>query len=362
MNKKTIILINLFLISQLTVASDVEIPHTFTPNTPASADQVNENFQAIETAVDDNDTRLDDLITLVGTLQNDLADANNAISTLQQTVLAQQNNITQLESTTNFLINENSELVASLNDIENNVDTINSNSVLTLDGYLSLGFYKGLNAAVFEGINVQINDGSGDTEGATNGLGNLIVGYNEDATSPRLFCSTPGIFGLGQCTDAGGTILSNVYTGSHNIITGKGNSYTSFGGTIGGNSNILNTAHNVILTGFQNITSGGLYTTITTGQTNSNAGAYAIINGGANALITLDSTAASITGGEFNVADTAFSTVSGGDNNYANGQYSTISGGSSNSTSGVSSTVSGGAFRTASGQFDWVAGSLFEDN
>lgn len=35
------------------------------------------------------------------------------------------------------------------------------------------------NDVVFNGCNVHIRDGSGDTEGPTNGLGNLIIGYNE---------------------------------------------------------------------------------------------------------------------------------------------------------------------------------------
>jgi hypothetical protein len=32
-------------------------------------------------------------------------------------------------------------------------------------------------------MNVQIVDGSGDTDGAVNGLGNLIVGYSENGVS-----------------------------------------------------------------------------------------------------------------------------------------------------------------------------------
>lgn len=39
-------------------ASPVTIPNTFTSDTPAYADQVNDNFSAIKTAVDDNDARI----------------------------------------------------------------------------------------------------------------------------------------------------------------------------------------------------------------------------------------------------------------------------------------------------------------
>ncbi|NVJ60656.1 MAG: hypothetical protein HWE27_09700 [Gammaproteobacteria bacterium] len=39
-------------------ASNVDIPNTFTAGTPARAAEVNANFSAIETAVDDNDARI----------------------------------------------------------------------------------------------------------------------------------------------------------------------------------------------------------------------------------------------------------------------------------------------------------------
>ncbi len=42
-------------------AGEVTIPNTFTANTPAVAAEVNENFDALETAVNDNDSRLDNL-------------------------------------------------------------------------------------------------------------------------------------------------------------------------------------------------------------------------------------------------------------------------------------------------------------
>lgn len=43
-----------FALSGISNAADVTIPNIFTPNTPAKADSVNENFSALELAVDDN--------------------------------------------------------------------------------------------------------------------------------------------------------------------------------------------------------------------------------------------------------------------------------------------------------------------
>ena len=48
------------LLPALVVAGDVDIPHTFTSGDPVSAVLMNANFSALETAIDDNDARLDD--------------------------------------------------------------------------------------------------------------------------------------------------------------------------------------------------------------------------------------------------------------------------------------------------------------
>ena len=62
------------------------------------------------------------------------------------------------------------------------------------------------NDITFSGVNVRIVNGTGSTEGAVNGLGNLIVGYNEERTSPG---------------------YENDRSGSHNIVVGNWNNFTS---------------------------------------------------------------------------------------------------------------------------------------
>lgn len=58
--------------------------------------------------------------------------------------------------------------------------------------------------------------GSGSTEGTVNGRGNLIVGYNE-----RLVGDT------------------NIRTGSHNLVVGAFNNYSSYGGQVIGYNNTI---------------------------------------------------------------------------------------------------------------------------
>ena len=126
------------------------------------------------------------------------------------------------------------------------------------------------------GANLHIVNGTGDTDGLVNGLGNVIVGYNESRADPS----------------------TDDRTGSHMVVVGAENNYSSFGG-------------------------------IVVGERNSTSGTYS-----------------SVTGGYKNVASGPFSSVSGGENNTASGNYS---------------SVSGGFNRIATGIYDWVAGLLFQD-
>jgi hypothetical protein len=70
-------------------------------------------------------------------------------------------------------------------------------------------FNSASNELTITGANLRIVNGLGAT-GTTNGLGNLIVGYNEPRTHP------PGI--------------PNTRTGSHNVVVGMAHNFSSFGG------------------------------------------------------------------------------------------------------------------------------------
>jgi hypothetical protein len=116
------------------------------------------------------------------------------------------------------------------------------------------------------GANVHVRSGSGFTDdnisggGTLTGLGNLIIGYNESNPSgqPR--------------------------TGSHNLVGGSFNSFSSTGGMVFGLRNTLS----------------GKYATIVTGDSNTASGVNA-----------------SVLGGNLNVASGLRSTVYGGLNNTA---------------------------------------------
>nr|NIR43631.1 hypothetical protein [Gemmatimonadota bacterium]NIU03663.1 hypothetical protein [Gammaproteobacteria bacterium]NIV22944.1 hypothetical protein [Gemmatimonadota bacterium]NIX84937.1 hypothetical protein [Gammaproteobacteria bacterium] len=80
----------------------------------------------------------------------------------------------------------------------------------------------------FSGMNVQVVDGSGDTDGAVNGLGNLIVGYNENG-------------------------FSATRTGSHNLVVGYDHEYTSYAGLVAGQQNEVSNVGSSVSGGVGNV-------------------------------------------------------------------------------------------------------------
>jgi hypothetical protein len=155
--------------------------------------------------------------------------------------------------------------------------------------YLLGHFTRNGNEITISGANLNIVNGQGLTA-TTNGLGNLVIGYNELSS-----------------------VLPNNRSGSHMLVVGSENDFSSYGG---------------IVAGFRNYTSGIW---------------------------------ASITGGAYNRASGGRSSVSGGELNEASGENSSVSGGLENKASGQFSSVSGGWLRVASDIYDWIAGLLFQD-
>lgn len=214
----------------------------------------------------------------------------------------------------------------------------------------------GANEVVISGANLRIVNGLGDTE-TTNGLGNLIVGYNEE----RFNCPTwrpPE-----ECT--------NFRTGSHNLIVGKEHNFSSFGGAAvglhheisgifasvtGGVNNVASGQWSAVSGGVNNVASGQ-YAAVSAGVGNYATGGISSVSGGSTNIASGDYS--SISGGSSSEASGRDSWLAGGANNIASGTLSSVSGGRGNTASGDASSVSGGNRRTAPGQFNWAAGPLF---
>jgi len=253
-----------------TFAAELSIPNEFTAGTSALAAEVNGNFSAAATAVNDNNSRIVTLEATVAQLQGDNASLQNFLSSVVP--------------------------------------------------YLRGGLDNQGNPAVFfSGVNLHVNNGdAAESTDSINGLGNLIVGFDESTNLyGPFFCLDPI---TGEFTDSRDRLVcanatnATYKTGSHNLVVGSFHTYTNSAGIVAGRSNGI----------------AGL--------------------------------GASILGGSRNVAIGDYSAVSGGGRNSALGLVSSVSGGGSNVANGLRSAVSGGKFRSARDTDDWVAGALFQED
>jgi hypothetical protein len=104
----------------------------------------------------------------------------------------------------------------------------------------SVTFDAAANEVVITGANLRLRNGLGSTE-TTNGLGNLIVGYNEPREGEE-----------------------NIRTGSHNVVVGKQHQFSSIGGLVVGLQNEIH----------------GAFASVSGGVRNTAAGEHASISGG----------------------------------------------------------------------------------
>jgi hypothetical protein len=121
---------------------------------------------------------------------------------------------------------------------------------------LDQGKFEGLNGPqlLFTGTNVHIRSGWGYTEDVDTGLGNLIIGYNENTSGKRR-------------------------PGAHNLVIGPEHSYSSYGGFVSGHGNTVSGPYASVSGGTAN-TAGGLVSSVSAGEDNSAGGLASSISGG----------------------------------------------------------------------------------
>ena len=141
---------------------------------------------------------------------------------------------------------------------------------------------------IFQGANVHIRSGSGKTDdnGSLLGLGNLVVGYNDNPYDPNV-----------------------PRNGSHNIVIGDSHEYISFGGMVVGNWNKILAPFAVVSSGYGN-KAVGIASVVSGGEMNEARGNYTVVSGGRQ-----------------NCPIEYASVVSGGFGNATLGKYSVVSGG-----------------------------------
>jgi uncharacterized coiled-coil protein SlyX len=284
----------------------------------------------------------------ISTLQDRVNTQDATISTLQDTVTSETSTISTLQS---------------------DLDEVLSSDVMALNPYLTVsesGVGETPGPLVqLAGVNLQIVNGTGSTN-SINGLGNLIIGYNEANTiagEDYQHCSDGQYSSAEDCGSGVGWSHSHK-SGSHYLVTGSQNNYSQYGG---------------IVAGFRNFSTRA-YSTVTGGDRNAAKGSNSSISGGSFNQTHDLASEGSVSGGSDNEAVGEFSSVSGGIRNIAHGHYSSVSGGRENRagqypdvnwssisggeynwTRGNSSSISGGQNRRAPDNFNWAAGDRNSD-
>ena len=220
-------------------------------------------------------------------------------------------------------------LEATVTSLQEQLDTANE-LIAAIDpsGVLTLLTRNGVDLYL-DGANLHITNGTGDTD-TTNSVGNLIIGYNE----PR-------------------TLSDNDRSGSHMLVVGSLNNYSSYGGIVVGSGNETSGPFASVSGGQDNMASSS-YASVSGGRGNLASGDFSSVSGGLDNQAVNDH--ASVTGGTDNEAMGEESSISGGSNNVASGRNAAIAGGSNNTASGRNASVTGGSFNEASGAFSAVSG------
>jgi hypothetical protein len=296
----------IIMASNTAVAESIVVPNTFESGTTAVAEEVNENFKTLLDEANNKDLRLEALEAAVGDLQSNSQAQATTIETLQTTVESLRDQIASLQS----------DLALQTTDLA----VVSGNPVLNLASYINVTSDERGPLIIFTGANLQIVNGQdqGGTE-SINGLGNLIIGYDEEnlVNNTNFQHCSDGQFNTQEICESNGATWSNSHkSGSHNIVLGSENSYSSFGGLVAGKRNFITNEYASVLSGFGNAASG------------------------------------------------EESGVLGGALNEAHGQESTVAGGMENTASQFRSSVGGGVnvvVDTSNAFGTWAAGSLVEE-
>jgi len=186
----------------------------------------------------------------------------------------------------------------------------------------------------FSGVNVQVVNGTGSTWGGTeisledfhkhktNGLGNLIIGYQEMRTKKEKEEAPENLINSGV----------NYRTGSHNLVVGSKNNYSPYGCKVVG-------FHNDLAAPFSTICGGAANVAMET---------HAAIGGGGNNIAARGSV---VSGGYGNKALSKATAIGGGKDNTVSASWAAISGGRDNTASAHYSAIGGGRNNTATVQY-----------
>jgi len=278
------------------------------------------------------------------------------IAALQAQVAALQHQVETLQTA-------NADLQNEVTSLQSQLATVQSNHALLLGPFVSVDPNPELGVIgpniIFSGANIHIVSGSGSTNDNFNftGLGNLIIGYDEDP-------STAGFPIIPQPPP----LAPGDRGGSHNLVIGRFNRFPfAFGGFVAGEANTIRGEGTSVSGGGLN-TASNLLASVSGGRSNTASALYSSVSGGESNTATNSGSptsgiGASVSGGGGNTASGHDASVSGGERNTAFDEGSSVTGGFGNTAGsfvtfqgGLGATVSGGTGNNAAGHNSVVIG------
>ena len=280
-------------------------------------------------------------VILLGLQQSVLADTAEDIAALKRRVATLQRLVATMQTQNTELDRQVAGLKVQVSALRRQSNALKPIASLAPYVRLDLSTLNGVIGphVIFEGVNVHVRSGMGPVTdvieaysfnaaiGAfgtalyTNGLGNLIIGYDEL-----------------PCVVKGCPPLPARREGSHNLVVGFGHQFSDLGALLAGVNGVSGAPSANVLGGWNN-QALGVTANILGGELNQAIGRNSTVVGGfANAA---SGSFAAVTGGFANLATNTGATVSGGHNGQAIGEYSTVSGGFRRSATTVDSWTAG---------------------
>ena len=187
-------------------------------------------------------------------------------------------------------------MMAQIIELQGQVEALQASVIPGLSDHVSVVNDE---TVLFSEVNLQVVNGQGTTS-SVNGLGNLIVGYNESDS------------------------LTTERGGSHNLVMGRWNQYNAYSGIVHGLRNTVMNHESAAIAGSNNVVSG-VRSAVLGGDQNTASG---------NKVVAI--------GGLENEAKGSVTSILGGSSNVTDGTASVILGGAANQTLGSRTAVVGG--------------------
>ncbi|KAJ3145487.1 hypothetical protein HDU86_000900 [Geranomyces michiganensis] len=163
---------------------------------------------------------------------------------------------------------------------------------------------------IFNGLNVVVNNGANDPR-VTNGLGNVVIGYNNINVASSVSGSHNIVIGM-----------ENKYTGYSNLVSGAGSIASgNVGAILGGQFNEMGVNFGVMAGGSSNVNKLNSFGVSVGGMNHVlKAGSYGVIMGGK--INTVGGNHGVMIGGQLNSVNGSVSVLVGGDSNSVGGELS----------------------------------------